>query len=75
MKWQNLIRKKCPKCGGDLASRKDKTVLYECGDCDFLITERKLFEILMDDTHVLRQHLGPQELAIINQAIEKETQV
>lgn len=74
MKWQNLIKKKCPKCEGDIASRRDRVVLYECQDCDFTITERKLFEILTDETHVLRQHLGPEEYAIINQAIEKATQ-
>lgn len=62
MKWQNLIKKKCPKCEGDLASRRDRVVLYECQECDFTITERKLF-----------QHLGPEEYAIINQAIEKAT--
>lgn len=76
MKWQNLIKKTCPKCGALLEGRQDRVKLYECTDtaCDFVITERKLFEILTDETHVLRQHLGPEELDIINKAVASLTQ-
>lgn len=62
-KWQNLIHKKCIKCDGRLEERQDRTILYVCTneDCDFFITRRKLFEILTDETHIMRRFLTEHE--------------
>ncbi len=59
-KWQNLIEKKCPICGELLTEVKSRTILYEC-ECGFLISRRRYAEILMDDQHILRQFLTPDQ--------------
>lgn len=72
MKWQNLLHKKCPKCESALEQLKDRATIFECtnrGACDFLISRRKMFEILTDETHVLRRHLSPHERELLEGAV------
>jgi len=72
MKWQNLIRKQCPKCDAVLRPVKDKTVIYECtGGCGFMITRRKMAQTLSDPTHILRRFLSTEELYKLNESVEK----
>lgn len=73
MKWQNLLHKKCPKCDGRLEQKMDRAVIFECENGDFVISRRKVFEILMDETHVLRRHLTAHERELLEGAIEKQT--
>ena len=70
MKWQNLINRKCPHCGGDLKPIKDKAVLYECVECDFVISQKKYFEVLTDENHVMRNFLSKEESEILNNTIK-----
>ena len=71
MKWQNLLKKKCPKCGGELHPVKDRAILYACSSCEFLITRRKYAEILADPTHIMRRFLTTEELYNLDEAIKK----
>jgi acetyl-CoA carboxylase beta subunit len=63
MRWQDLIYLKCPKCSARLEEWKDQTVLYRCNtlDCEFIISRRKLADILMDENHILRAHLSEEQ--------------
>ena len=72
MRWQNLIHKKCPKCDGPLTEEMDRAVMIECKECGFMISQKKLLEILSDETHMLRRHLTPREKMIIEQATGQE---
>lgn len=72
--WQNLIRRSCIHCGSPLSKRKDHVMIYECPNGDFIITERKLFEILMDETHILRRYLTLEEREKLNGVIDNITQ-
>ena len=72
MRWQNLIHKKCPNCDAQLTEEKDRAVMLECKECGFMISQKKLLEILTDETHVLRNHLTPHEKIIIKQATEQD---
>lgn len=69
-KWQNLIHKKCIKCDTRLEERQDRTVLYVCTNegCDFFITRRKLFEILTDESHIMRRFLSEHERQSLEEA-------
>ncbi len=71
-KWQNLIHKKCIKCDANLKEQQDRTVLYVCTseECDFFITRRKLYEILTDETHILRRFLTEQERIALEEAVD-----
>lgn len=74
-KWQNLIHRKCVKCDSPLEEQKDRVVLLECSNraCDFFITRRKLFEILVDETHIMRRFLSYTEREQLEDAIEAMT--
>lgn len=72
-KWQNLIHKQCIKCDAPLVERKDRVTLYECtneASCDFFITRRKMFEILSDETHIMRRFLSYEELEKLEAAVD-----
>lgn len=69
-RWQNLIEKKCPKCGGELERKKDRGVIYECKKGDFLISQRKYFDILIDEKHIMRRFLGEVEKRELERVIE-----
>ena len=71
MKWQNLLKKKCPCCDGELRPVKDKAILYACTECDFLISRRKYAEILMDENHIMRRFLSVEELEKLTNAINQ----
>jgi hypothetical protein len=73
MKWQNLMEKTCPACDGQLQEIKDRAILFCCQDCDFFITKRKYFEILMDESHVLRRFLTVANTEKLEQAIAELT--
>lgn len=77
-KWQNLIHRKCVKCDYPLEEVRDRgVILLECTNspqaCDFFITRRKLFEILVDETHIMRRFLTREERDQIEDAIEAMT--
>jgi hypothetical protein len=60
-RWQNLIRRECPRCGAGLEAVSDsRNRLYECRaeGCEFLISRRTAYGILTDETHVMRIHLS-----------------
>lgn len=71
-KWQNLVHKKCIKCDARLEEKQDRAVLYVCTDpdCDFFITRRKLFEILTDETHIMRRFLTEHERQQLEEAVQ-----
>ena len=71
MKWQNLLQKKCPKCDAEIQPLRDRTILYACIGCDFVITRRKYYEILTDECHVMRRFLSNEELEKLTTSIEK----
>jgi hypothetical protein len=71
MKWQNLMKKKCPKCEAELRPVNDKTILYACTGCEFIITRRKYAEILADPNHIMRSFLTTEELYQLEEAIQK----
>jgi predicted RNA-binding Zn-ribbon protein involved in translation (DUF1610 family) len=70
--WQNLAKKRCIVCGDMLTKQKDYAVMYECPrpGCGFTITQRKFYEILTDDTHILRQFLTEDERKGIEKAVD-----
>lgn len=71
-KWQNLIHKRCITCGEPLKEVKDVVVFYECPNVNRtckIITRRKLFEILTDETHVMRSYLTAQEREALEEAV------
>jgi hypothetical protein len=76
MRWQDLIYLKCPKCSAHLEEWKDRAVLYRCNTegCGFIISRRKLGAILMDETHLLRAHLSPQQRIKLAEAISALSQ-
>ena len=71
-KWQNLIHKRCITCGEPLQEVKDVVVFYECPNVNRtckIITRRKMFEILTDETHVLRTYLTEHERQALEEAV------
>ena len=62
-KWQNLLYKKCPACGGTLDIIRDRAIMYEClaPGCEFVISRRKYADILTDETHIMRKFLTEEE--------------
>jgi ribosomal protein L37AE/L43A len=70
-RWQNLIFGKCPKCDARLNVRKDKVPIFECPTegCGFMITDKSLANILMDENHIMRKFLTAHEKQILNDAI------
>lgn len=72
-KWQNLLYRKCPVCGGRLDIIKDKAILYECPTpgCEFLISRQKYADLLMDETHIMRRFLTGEERQLLEQEIDK----
>jgi hypothetical protein len=70
-RWQNLIHKDCIKCDSPLTVEKDRVALYVCTneECDFFITRRKLFEILTDDTHIMRRFITKEEAIKLEDAV------
>jgi 5-methylcytosine-specific restriction endonuclease McrA len=71
MKWQNLMEKRCPACDSELEEIKDRAILFECKNhqCGFFLTKRKYFEILMDESHVLRRFLSTASAEKLENAI------
>ena len=45
MKWQNLIKNKCPKCGRKLIWEKEYIV---CSRCNFGLSNRKFEELTLN---------------------------
>jgi hypothetical protein len=76
MHWQDLIYLKCPKCSARLEEFKDFATLYRCPapECGFIISRRKVGDILMDENHVLREHLSEEERIALAEAINTLTQ-
>ncbi len=76
MRWQDLIYLKCPKCSARLEEWRDQGILYRCNtpDCGFIISRRKLADILMDEEHVLRVHLSDEQRIALAEAINTLTQ-
>ena len=71
MKWQNLLKKKCPVCGEDLTKKQDHVVIYECEMGDFFMTQRKLAATLQDEMHPIRRYAEPEDLEKLLGALEK----
>ena len=72
LRWQDLIYLKCPKCSSRLEEwRPEYGILYVCPDPEkhFVISRRKLADILMDEDHILRQHLSEQQRVALAEAI------
>ena len=71
-KWQNLIHKRCITCGEPMKEVKDIVVFFECPNVNKtckIITRRKLFEILTDETHIMRRFLTEQERTELETAV------
>jgi hypothetical protein len=71
MRWQDLVYLKCRKCSARLVEFKSRSILYKCHTegCGFIISRRKLADILLDEGHVLRQHLSQQQRIVLAEAI------
>jgi len=71
-KWQNLLHKKCIYCGADLSLFSDRVILYECNGqgCGFIITRRKYVEILLDESHIMRNFLTQEEFCFLKKVIQ-----
>jgi len=71
MRWQDLIYLKCPKCCARLTEFKDRGTLYRCETegRQFIISRRKLADILLDENHVLRKHLSEPQRITLAEAI------
>lgn len=54
-KWQNLHEGRCPSCGAKLFPERDTNTgltMFKCvGSCDFIISARRVQEILADPDH------------------------
>jgi len=70
-KWQNLVHRRCPFDGAVLQAVGSRVVLYACREpgCDFLISQRRLTDILTDETHILRGYLSDEDLQKLEEAI------
>jgi tRNA(Ile2) C34 agmatinyltransferase TiaS len=69
MKWQNLAEKRCPACGDPLKSEGgNKYRVFYCDCCEFSITSRKYYEILVDETHNMRKFLTHDKIDLIESA-------
>lgn len=70
IKWQNLVKKKCPRCESALKINK---VGFECSNlsCDFFITKKGLFDILTDNSHPIFKFLDANDLKIIENALSR----
>ena len=71
MKWQNLIKKRCPVCGEELERKQDHVIIYECVMGDFFMTQRKLATILQDEQHPLRKYAEEEDLKKLEEALAK----
>jgi len=69
MKWQNLLKKQCPICDSILDRSKDKGIIYTCPSCEFIISQRKYYEILTDTSHVIRRFMTAQDIQRIEEAL------
>jgi hypothetical protein len=67
MKWQDLIRGLCPRCGSRLRAVKENVVIYECTDpegvCTFMLTERRYREMLADPESPVHRYATPEDKA------------
>lgn len=70
-KWQNLLYKRCPKCGEEMERSKDRGIIFECryAGCYFLISQRAYAGILMDEDHIMRRFLTGKEKELLERAI------
>lgn len=60
--WQNLLEKKCPKCGGEMYARKTGGVKYRnCFDelCGWGISEERILDHLKDPEHPIHRYTSP----------------
>jgi hypothetical protein len=73
MRWQDLIYLKCPACSSRLEEFVGHVRGYWCKTewCGFTISRRKLAEILLDETHILRTFLSEPERIQLAQAIDE----
>lgn len=72
-RWQNLIYRKCVFCDARLLKNPAQP-LYACPQDEvshFVITERKIVEILTDETHIMRRFLTQREMANLQQEIDE----
>lgn len=65
LKWQNLVHKKCPRCGMKLKQVINDwaRLIFVCplDECNIGISQKKYYEILSDKNHVLRRYLSIEE--------------
>ena len=64
MRWQDLIYQKCPSCSARLVQVRGRSALmYRCftTGCGFLISHRRLKDILCDENHKLREYVSDEQ--------------
>lgn len=58
-KWQNILERKCPKCGRKLLEKKARGEIYRnCEDdaCAWGISESRIINILKDKNHPIHNY-------------------
>lgn len=74
MRWQNIFENRCPKCGGQLLSKKvSGDTWHNCDDpfCGFGINDLHLLDCIKDPKHPVHQ-FAPSR--VINKLDELQTQ-